>query len=336
LGDAAAVPGGASASPESWRVSSGTAAVLGLRPAVLDAAPTTAYLMLGARCARGCAFCAQARDSRADESALSRVHWPAFPRDEVARAVASACSAGQIARACFQITDGPQAVPATAEAVRRLAGESQVPICACLVPRSLEDVRRVLAAGAERVTIALDAATPQIYRRVKTGSWRRTLGLLEEAAHAFPGHIGTHLIAGLGETERYLVLRLADLAALGVRVALFAFTPVGGTRMASCPPPEMASYRRLQSAQWLLPRGLVAVEAMRWDDAGRLVSLGLSAEPLRALLRDGEAFRTSGCPGCNRPYYNERPGGPLYNYPRPLTADEADREIATLLATLAL
>ncbi|MCW3977503.1 MAG: radical SAM protein, partial [Candidatus Bathyarchaeota archaeon] len=31
---------------------------------------------------------------------------------------------------------------------------------------------------------------------------------------------------------------------------------------------------------------------------------------------------TSGCPGCNRPYYNERPGGPLYNYPRQPLPDE--------------
>ena len=45
-------------------------------------------------------------------------------------------------------------------------------------------------------------------------------------------------------------------------------------------------------------------------------------------------FETSGCPGCNRPYYNERPGGMLYNYPRPLTAAEAAREIEFLFAAL--
>jgi len=41
----------------------------------------------------------------------------------------------------------------------------------------------------------------------------------------------------------------------------------------------------------------------------------------------GEPFRTSGCPDCNRPFYNERPSGPLYNYPRPLTTEEAARAI---------
>jgi biotin synthase-related radical SAM superfamily protein len=26
-------------------------------------------------------------------------------------------------------------------------------------------------------------------------------------------------------------------------------------------------------------------------------------------------FETSGCPGCNRPYYNESTRGPMYNHP---------------------
>jgi biotin synthase-related radical SAM superfamily protein len=42
---------------------------------------------------------------------------------------------------------------------------------------------------------------------------------------------------------------------------------------------------------------------------------------------EGEAFETSGCADCNRPYYNEQPGGPLYNYPRPLTSEETQRAI---------
>jgi biotin synthase len=44
-------------------------------------------------------------------------------------------------------------------------------------------------------------------------------------------------------------------------------------------------------------------------------------------LKDGEAFRTTGCPGCNRPFYNERPSGPFYNYPRPLKQNEIEQEL---------
>ena len=47
-------------------------------------------------------------------------------------------------------------------------------------------------------------------------------------------------------------------------------------------------------------------------------------------LAGGEAFETAGCPDCNRPFYNERPGGTMYNYPRSLTAAEAEQAIAEL------
>jgi biotin synthase-related radical SAM superfamily protein len=49
---------------------------------------------------------------------------------------------------------------------------------------------------------------------------------------------------------------------------------------------------------------------------------------LKEILSSGAAFQTSGCKDCNRPYYNERPSGPLYNYPRPLSQEEIAEAIA--------
>jgi biotin synthase len=46
----------------------------------------------------------------------------------------------------------------------------------------------------------------------------------------------------------------------------------------------------------------------------------------------GESFMTRGCPDCNRPYYNERPGGPMYNYPFPLGTGEAERALKEALS----
>ena len=40
---------------------------------------------------------------------------------------------------------------------------------------------------------------------------------------------------------------------------------------------------------------------------------------------DSKAFQTPGCDGCNRPYYNESPNGPIYNYPRKLTDEEFEK-----------
>jgi biotin synthase len=61
---------------------------------------------------------------------------------------------------------------------------------------------------------------------------------------------------------------------------------------------------------------------------GVLTGINIPAHELKNRLVDGIAFETSGCPDCNRPYYNERPGGIMYNYPRRLTRTEVEQAIA--------
>ena len=61
---------------------------------------------------------------------------------------------------------------------------------------------------------------------------------------------------------------------------------------------------------------------MKFDADGQLLGFGVSKAELKNTINAGSLFLTSGCPGCNRPYYNEKPSGPLYNYPRPLTPNE--------------
>jgi biotin synthase len=111
---------------------------------------------------------------------------------------------------------------------------------------------------------------------------------------------------------------------LGITVGLFAFTPVRGTHLADRPPPPVAVYRRMQMARWLIVHDQARAEEMAFGPDGGLLRFGVSPPA------GGLAFRTSGCPDCNRPYYNEQPGGPLYNYPRPLTEKEAARALAEM------
>lgn len=317
-----------------WRVSSGTAAALGLCDLRMDVAPTTAYLLLGERCVNDCAFCTQARSSRASSGALSRVPWPQFPAEMVIEALACAYGDGRIVRACFQVTVGPSHLQQARDAVALLASSVGMPICASVVAYDLEGVRSLLEAGCERVTLALDAACEYIYRQVKGPGWERLLHLLMEAARAYPGRLGTHLIVGLGETEREMVERIQALHDLGVTIGLFAFTPVAGTRLADRQPPSLAQYRRVQVARWLIIHELARAEDYDYDAVGKIRGYGMDARALEGILRGGDAFRTSGCPGCNRPYYNERPGGVLYNYPRALSDAESRHEIESLLASL--
>ncbi|NLE75190.1 MAG: radical SAM protein, partial [Chloroflexi bacterium] len=301
-------------------VSIGTASVLGLARVRMETAPTTAYLMIGGRCTRACGFCAQARDSHSSALNLSRVTWPLFPLATLLPALREAAPSGAVRRVCLQVTAGRGSYDEALALLQALRATVTLPINVAILPRGLEQVEALLEAGADHVGLGLDAVTPAVYARVKGRRWEEAAGFLERAARRFPGRISVHAIVGLGESEQEAVQALGWLHGLGVVVGLFAFTPVAGTRMAGTPPPPLDAYRRLQVARHLIAHGLSRAETFRFDPQGRICHFGVD-DPA-ALIPQGQCFRTSGCPDCNRPYYNERPGGVMYNYPRPLTPEE--------------
>lgn len=313
------------------RISAGTAVVLGLRAGGGEVPPTTAYLMLGESCPRNCAFCAQARDSTAGAGRLSRVTWPSFELGDVLEALGRACRGGSFQRVCVQTLAGPSSGEGLLNLLAGLRPAAcGTPLSASVYARDLAQLDSLFNAGLDRAGLALDAASAETYREVKGGSMEDAKAFLEAAARRFPGKISTHLIAGLGETEAELLREVQWCADRGITVGLFAFTPVRGTRLASRRPPGMTSYRKVQAAAYLIGRRDVRFPELGFLE-GRLVHLGL--EPARAadILAGGDAFRTAGCGGCNRPYYNERPGRVPYNYPRPLTPVEARDAVALVL-----
>jgi len=290
------------------RVSIGTAGVLGLAQVQMAVVPTTAYLMLGERCAMNCAFCAQARQSQASEMVLSRVSWPAFPLDRVCVRLEEAERRGTVRRCCIQVTVGQDVYRDTLAAMRSIRQATRLPLDVAILPADMEQVAELIAAGADHVGFGLDAACACV-----------------QTASQYPGRAAVHLIVGLGETEQEMVERMSWVHDRGAVVGLFAFTPVRGTALADRPPPSLAQYRRMQAARWLIVRGGACMPDFAFDERGALRGIAIPGWP--ALLAGGEAFRTSGCPDCNRPFYNERPGGTMYNYPRPLTAGEAQQAI---------
>ena len=302
-------------------VSIGTAAVLGLVDVPMAAAPTTAYLMLGGRCLMNCAFCAQARDSHASALNLSRVTWPELALRQVLSRLPDAVARGLIRRTCLQVTVVAGAFEQTLEVVRAVKAVSALPFDVSILPRDAAQVRELLAAGVDHIGFGLDAASERVFRQVKGGSWARSLALIEGTAREHPGRGAVHLIVGLGETEREMVERIQWAHDLGLVVGLFAFTPVRGTHLAERAPPRLSVYRRMQAARWLVVHDWARLEDMVFDAGGNLEQFGVSVSI------PGDAFRTSGCPDCNRPFYNEQPSGPMYNYPRPLNEEEAARSI---------
>ena len=133
---------------------------------------------------------------------------------------------------------------------------------------------------------------------------------------------------GLGETEREAAELIQRLHDMKVKTVLFAFTPLAGTRLEGLPPPLMEKYRRLHAARHLIVNGYTVLDDLSFDEGGMITGYG--GVDLDAVLGDGVAFMTTGCPGCNRHFYNERPSGPFYNYPRPLTEDEIKEELTAL------
>lgn len=307
--------------PGQIHVSIGTAAVLGLAEIPMAVAPTTAYLMLGGRCLMNCAFCAQARESQSSALNLSRVTWPPYGLDAVTERLAAAVRRGDIRRTCLQVTVTADAFEQALSILHTVKAASDVPFDIAILPHDLAQVRQLLDAGTDHIGFGLDAACERVFRQVKGGRWVCSLALIEETARAFPGRAAVHLIVGLGETEREMVERMQWAHDLGVTVGLFAFTPVRGTHLSDRRPPALDTYRRMQAARWLIIHDLARMEEMTFAAQGQL------AQWDAVLPSTGEPFETSGCPDCNRPYYNEQPGGPLYNYPRPLTAEEAARAI---------
>lgn len=316
------------------KVSAGTAHVLGLKSLKTDVPPTTAYLMAGEKCSRSCGFCPQGRESQSRTDLLSRVTWPGFQIQEVVPRITAAFQSGEIKRTCVQVVNSQQSWEQTREMVAELTRQTAVPICLSCSRMDMERLQEMLACGVDRIGLPLDVANPELYSRIKGGSWAEQLAFIEKAAQVFPGRISTHLIVGLGEREEEICQLLQRFCDQDITVALFAFTPVPGTSLADWPPPPLSQYRRLQAAHWLIKQGLVRVEAMTFTASGRLVYLGVEEEQAREWLASGAAFQTSGCPDCNRPYYNEKPGGAMYNYPRPLSETEAAQELEILFASL--
>jgi biotin synthase len=261
------------------------------------------------------------------------VGWPAATLDDVIDRMEA--RRASFDRVCVSMVTHRGAAPdliAMARRVRARLGD--LPISALLTPTLVDraGLEALRGAGVDRVGIAVDAATPELFAELRGGRghggphrWDRYWEGLAEAAEVFgPFMAGCHLIVGLGETERQMVHAFGRLRSLRCATHLFSFFPEAGSALADRPQPPVGQYRRMQLARYLIDEGLGDAGAMDFDDAGRLRRFGVDDARLAAVIERGEPFRTSGCPGpsgavaCNRPFANSRPGPEIRNFPFPL------------------
>lgn len=293
------------------RVSLGSLAVLGEEPLAMAAAPSTIYVLQysGDGCLASCGFCSQSRVAPpALRERLSRIRWPVRRIGDVLDRLARV--RGSVERVCLQSVLKRGFFGELLCLTRLLAENSVLPVSVAVTPVHRLLLEELWGAGAERLGVGLDAASEQVLKAVgKPYPWSVYIRFISEAVEVFGrGRVHVHLVAGLGETPAEMLDAMRLIYSVGARVALFRYTPLPG--LPRYPGVDVELYRFYQIVRLLLERGYEPLDYAELEPRPRFTKrLPLGAEEL------ADALLTSGCPGCNRPFYNEGVRGPLYNYP---------------------
>ncbi len=321
------------------RVSVGSAAVLELNSLKMETPPTLCYLMQykEGKCSANCGFCPQARSSTSSIEKLSRINWPVFPFKDVLTKLKYMLPSKRFGRICVQTLNYPENYQDLLEIVQEIKKSCNIPISAAIPPLEKQKLRMLKNFGLERVGIALDGSTPKIFERIKGKeangpyTWETHWNSLKDAIEVFTkGFVSTHIIIGLGETQQEAMSLISGLHKLSILPGLFAFTPIEGTALEDLPQPELLHFRKIQLGRHLLIKDFKRFEDFPFNSKGVILNFNINKTELMNIIDNDEAFMTTGCPNCNRPYYTSKPSGPIYNYPRRLKNAEKD-EIFNLL-----
>ena len=231
---------------------------------------------------------------------------------------------GQFQRMCISMITHPDSNADTFTLLERWTREvPRVPVSILSNPTTLErdDLVRLKKLGADIFTVALDAVTPAIFERTRGKGvdsphrFDKYWQVLEQSAEVFGAEkFGAHLICGMGETEHEILAVAQKIRDLGGHNHMFAFFPERGSLMEDWPAVDRGQWRRVQLARYLIDYRGVRVDAMAFDEAGRVTGFGVDEATLESVIASGTPFRTSGCPGkeddvsaCNRPYGDSSP-----------------------------
>jgi biotin synthase len=322
-------------SPEYVQMSTAAALTLGIMNGRMYRCECTRCLNLlltyPEGCRANCAYCGLARHREAERDYADRnfirVDWPAVPLDMTIDIVAKAGSRTPFHRMCISMITHPRSDEDTVTVLKKWTARIEpktLPVSILSNPTTMTraDVKRLHELGADIFTVALDAATPEIFERTRgkgvqsPHAWSKYWEILMDAREIFgPQKFGAHVIVGMGETERDVLELVQKLVDLGGHSHLFCFFPEKGSLMDHLPATPRGQWRRVQLARYLIDYRGGRVERMKFDDAGRVIDFGIPQSELEEVVAKGTAFRTSGCPGkfaddvsaCDRPYGDSPP-----------------------------
>ena len=220
------------------RISLASASVLGLNASETMIRPTTLYLLHGRVCSGLCSFCPMScQYTQKSMRKVSRVTWPEIDIIELEQALKTVPH--DIKRICLQgVRGGEEEI---IRIVSFLKEKSSLPISVSVYVEDLDFIERLVAAGAQRIGIAVDAANKEVFKRVKKGDFNKRIALIKEASKRFSGRITSHIIVGMGETEKDVFDLIRCFYDNNVTTGLFAFTPIRGTEMENHSAPDFGS-----------------------------------------------------------------------------------------------
>ena len=336
-------------SPDYVQMSTAAAITLGLMPGRMHRCACTRCLNLlltyPEGCRANCAYCGLARHREADRDYADRnfirVDWPAVPMQQIVDIVARDGPRTPFHRMCISMITHPRSDADTVAVLKAWTDRidpAAVPVSILSNPTTMTraDVAQMKDLGADIFTVALDAATPEIFDRTRgrgvasPHTWAKYWEILNDARDIFGrGKFGAHIIVGMGETAFDVLSLVQRLVDIGGHSHMFCFFPEKGSLMDHLPATPRDQWRRVQLARYLIDYRDVRVERMRFDDMGRVVDFGIASGELNRIIDDGIAFRTSGCPGkvredisaCDRPYGDSPPSN-IASYPfQPVAVD---------------
>jgi biotin synthase len=322
-------------SPEYVQMSTAAALTLGVMTGRMYRCECTRCLNLlltyPEGCRANCAYCGLARHREAERDYADRnfirVDWPAVPLDMTIDIVARQGANSPFHRMCISMITHPNSDADSVTVLKKWTARidpETIPVSILSNPTTMTraDVQRLKDLGADIFTVALDAATPEIFERTRgkgvqsMHSWQKYWEILMDARAIFGAQkFGAHVIVGMGETEHDVLALVQKLVDLGGHSHLFCFFPEKGSLMDHLPATDRGQWRRVQLARYLIDYRGVRVEQMKFDERGRVGDFGLPEEQLEEIVTQGVAFRTSGCPGkfaddisaCDRPYGDSPP-----------------------------
>ncbi len=329
-------------SPEYVQMSTAAAITLGLVEGQMHRCSCTRCLNLlltyPEGCRANCAYCGLARHREAERNYADRnfirVDWPAVSMDEIVARIAADVENTPFHRMCISMITHPNSDEDTVTVLKKWVDKidpDAIPISILSNPTTMtrKDVQVLRDLGSDIFTVALDAATPELFDRTRgkgvqsPHTWKKYWEIMLEARDIFgPQKFGAHIIVGMGETEYEVMKVVQDLVDLGGHSHMFCFFPEKGSLMDHLPATPRDQWRRVQLARYLVDYSGVRIDQMAFDDKGRISDFGLPKSELSAIIDAGIAFRTSGCPGkfaedisaCDRPYGDSPPSN-IASYP---------------------